>query len=370
MKKLISVFICLLLLVPAAAGCSVRPEEPVAAEEPAAPEEPVATEEPAAPEEPVATEEPAAVEEPTEVRGHYRFQPKVCSSYMTEVFGEVMTETWYRLVDAVMAGEETFACPDAYTYNWVMGQYPDRCFPVLPELIDYCYDRSDPVHDGMGSFTYLVPPEEAAARIAEFAALVEEILNSTLADDYSDLEKALVLYIYFSHHYIYDDEAARPDVYADYLSSYRVLTEGTGICQEFSVAYSYLLLQAGVDASVMSAHREWDGAPHQWSYVRINGHDFHIDPTYVIGDSDSLGYFMMTDGQREREDGYPKDDFVICSHYSTDHPHPAHAAEDDSFREIWDGWFIGFKHEARILNYLVFNEESQPVEKAFDYTGW
>ena len=66
----------------------------------------------------------------------YVFQPKVCSVWLEEVFGETMCETWFNLVDAVMAGEDTFACPDQDTYDWVMGQFPIRCFPVLTELID------------------------------------------------------------------------------------------------------------------------------------------------------------------------------------------------------------------------------------------
>jgi hypothetical protein len=244
------------------------------------------------------------------------------------------------------------------------------CFPVLNDLIYYCYDVEHPVKDGVASFTYLVPEEEAAARIAEFAALVEDILNETLQDDYSDMEKALALYIYFSHHYIYDYVAADPNTAPDYLSSYRVLTTGTGICQEFSVAYAYLLLQAGVDASVMSGNRSYDRMGHQWSYVKINGHDFHIDPTYVIGGADPLAYFMMTDAQREAEDGYSKDDFVLCSHYSQDHPHPEHTADDDSFREIWGGRFLAFDHATRTLSYSAYNDEGELVAKTFDYTGW
>ena len=65
------------------------------------------------------------------------FQPKVCSSYQEGVFGKTMCEAWYKLVDAVMAGEDTFACPDDDTYNWVMGQFPGHSFPVLSDLIDY-----------------------------------------------------------------------------------------------------------------------------------------------------------------------------------------------------------------------------------------
>ena len=72
-----------------------------------------------------------------------------CTAYMEEVFGKAMCETWFHLVDAVMAGEDTFACPDQYTYDWVMGQFPIRCFPVLTELIDFAYDREHSVIDGV-----------------------------------------------------------------------------------------------------------------------------------------------------------------------------------------------------------------------------
>ena len=385
----------LLMLVPA--GCAAGGEtsgtpasDPVSASEPAPDTgKPAEGTEPAAPEDggeglgPGEADDPAETgeadetagpdepEDPEALRGHYRFQPKVCSSYMTAVFGETMTETWFNLVDAVMAGEDTFACPDDDTYNWVMGQYRDRCFPLLVQLIDYCYERDDPVKDGVGSFVYLVPPEEAAARIGEFAALVEEILNSTLRDDYSDFEKALALYLYFSHHYVYDYESARPDFVAlDYLSAYRVLTTGTGICQEFSAAYSYLLLQAGVDASTMSGHRSSDGEAHQWSYVNINGHNFHIDPTYVICINDSLSYFMMDDEQREFADGYSREDFVICSHYSRDHPHPDYTAEDDSFRELWGSYFVEMDHEHHLVTCVTFSEGWKEVVRTVDYSGW
>ena len=129
--------------------------------------------------EPMSTDTPAPLtaeptEEPTpEPQTRFVFQPKVCSVYLEEVFGETMCETWFNLVDAVMAGEDTFACPDKNTYDWVMGQFPRLCFPLLVELIDFAYDRSNPVKDGIGSFTWLVTKEEAAARIEEFAEQIE-----------------------------------------------------------------------------------------------------------------------------------------------------------------------------------------------------
>ena len=371
MRKQLALLLCIVLLALPLAGCGAgsvsapafAPEPTEAAAETAAPA-PTPAETPAA-----VTETPEPTAEPEESEPPFRFQPKVCSSYMRELFGEPMCQAWFALVDAVMAGEDSFPCPDAHTYDWVMGQFPDQCFPVLTELIDYTYDRDDPVKDGLGLFTYKVPREEAAARIAEFAALVEEILNENLEADYSDFEKALALYLFFSDTYSYDYETAFAEGYPDYLSSYRVLSAGTGICQEFSVAYAYLLLQAGVDASNMSGHRTYDGASHQWTYVRIRGQNFHIDPTYVIGNKRSLSYLMMDDDQREAADRYDRRDFVICSNYAQDHPHPDYRAGDDSFRPIWDGRFVSFDHETQTLYYAP-DDGAGAEPESFDYSGW
>ena len=299
------------------------------------------------------------------------FQPKVCSSYQEGVFGKTMCEAWYKLVDAVMAGEDTFACPDDDTYNWVMGQFPGHSFPVLSDLIDYGEDRDHPVKDGVGPITYKVPKDVAANRIQEFAALVEGILNATMRTDYSDLEKALALYRFFSDTYTYDYDAADDNAFRDDLSAYRLLTQRLGICGEISSAYSYLLQQAGVDASTNSGHRGYDGASHQWSFVRINGSNFHIDPTYVLNNKNALCYFMMDDAQREAMDDYDRTDFVPTSCYAQDHLYPDFSADDAAFRELWDGRLISFDPERNIIYYESYDwDTGSYVYREFDYTGW
>ena len=272
---------------------------------------------------------------------HYVFQPKVCSVYMEEVFGPDMCEAWFNLVDAVLAGEDTFACKDQHTYDWMMGQFPEHCLPILYELIDYAWDRENSVVDGVASFTYRVPPEEAKARIAEFGEMIESMLNEIFEDDWSDFEKALALYSYFSEHYEYDYETywKTYDEYVDYTSCYRFFMTGIGICHEISSAYSYLLLQAGVQATTMSGNRAYDQAGHQWSFVRINGKNYHVDPTYALGSGGDLRYFLMTDEKREEEDCYDPATFYAVSNYSRENPHPDYTADDETFRPLWDLFF-------------------------------
>ena len=295
----------------------------------------------------------------------YVFRPRVCSAYMEEVFGKTMCETWFHLVDAVMAGEDTFACPDQYTYDWVMGQFPIRCFPVLTELIDYAYNREHSVVDGVASFTYLVPREEAARRIGEFAQQVEGVLNEALEADDSDFEKVLALYDYFVQHYTYDDETEKKiyETFVDYTTPSRLFREGTGICTEIARAYSYLLMQAGVDAGTVM------GDAHEWSCVRINGVHYHVDPTFAITSPGSLAFFMMTDEQREAT-GFNRDGFVYLSNYSEDHPHPEYTADDDTFSALWDWHLESFSRPEKILRCWKYQEGWEKSYFDFDYTGF
>ena len=316
------------------------------------------------------TDSEAAAEQP---RGHYVFQPKVCSVFMEEVFGKDMCEAWFNLVDAVLKGEDTFACKDQYTYDWMMGQFPENCLPILKELIDYSWDREHSVIDGVASFTYLVPPEEAKTRIEAFGEQIEGMLNEVFLDDYSDFEKCLALYMWFSDHYEYDWDTYMKmyDEYVDYTSCYRFFETGIGICHEISSAYSYLLLQAGVQATTMSGTRAYDLAGHQWSYVRINGKEYHIDPTYVLGTGGTLRYFMMTDEKREEEDSYDPSTFYAVSHYSQDHPHPAYVADDETFAPLWEYEFESFDHETHtVLCPAGQSEYGEWTYFRFDYAGY
>ena len=306
-------------------------------------------------------------------KGHYTFNPKVCSVFLEEVFGRDMCDAWCNLIDAVLAGENTFACKDQHTYDWMMGQFPEHCLPILGELVDFAWDRERSVIDGVASFTYLVPPEEAKARIEEFGRQIEDLLDEVFEDDYSDFEKCLALYVYFSDHYTYDWDTymKMSDEYVEYTSCYRFFQTGIGICHEVSSAYSYLLLQAGVQATTMSGNRSYDHEGHQWSYVRINGKEYHIDPTYVLGTGGALRYFMMTDEKREEEDSYDPATFNAVSHYAQDHPHPAYVADDDTFSPLWDLFFESFDHKTHtVICPIETGDYGERSYFGFDYSGY
>lgn len=296
-----------------------------------------------------------------------KFQPKVCSSYMEDVFGEKMCQAWFSLVDAMMEGKDTFACPDVETFDWVIGQFPHRCFPIVEDMIAYGADPDHPVTDGIGHFSYTVPREEFTAKVSQFAEAVEDILNETVKETDTDFEKALSLYQYFAEHYTYDYDlynALQTDVLnARETSANHVFFEKSGICCELSTAYSYLLMQTGIDATVMS------GDDHQWSYVKLNGKNYHIDPTFALSGSNQLAYFMMDDQQRE-DTGFPKEDFMVTSCYTQEHPAPAYRADDHTFSELWETDCDAIDREQKILTLRSCDEDDNTKTLRFSYKGF
>lgn len=310
------------------------------------------------------TEETTTSAEP-EQESRFTFQPMVCSDFMREVFGETKCEVWSNLVDAMMAGKDTFACPDEDTYGWVMGQFPNHCFPVADGLVETITGDEPAVRDGIAQFRYTVSQEEFQSRVREFAEEVEEILNETMKPDYSDFEKAFVLYQYFAENYWYDYDALN-DMKTDIttmrkLSSGHIFSDKTGICCELSTAYSYLLMQAGVNATVMM------GADHEWSYVEINGKNYHIDPTFALS-GQRLVYFLMDDQQREYTGCGPRKDFIVTSCYAQFNKVPDYKADDDTFSELWDDEYVSLDHEKQCLTVRPFVFGSDAVQEPYQYS--
>ena len=300
----------------------------------------------------------------TEARGHYEFKPVVMSSIFLDIMGEDMFDAYKNYINAVRNGEDEFAVKSENDYDWMIGQFPG-CFQPLY----FVYTESNyggAWKNGKATFQYKISKEELAEKEAEFEKLVVDILNENLRDDYSDFEKALALYIYISTNYTYDYEVLEKlNDEPDYpVSAYRFLTTKHGICSECSTAYSYLLLQAGVDATYAGGNRSSDGEGHGWSYVTINGKNYHIDPTYGMCSPNSLSFFMMTDEQREKEDGYKKSGTTIACHYKGDKNGDKYTADDDTFAPLWGGTFISMDHEKKIINY--YDMDGNPA--TFDYS--
>ena len=302
----------------------------------------------------------------TEARGHYEYKPVVMSSIFLDIMGEDMYDAYKNYVKAVQNGEDEFEVKTEDTYHWMIGQFPAYFQPVYEVYTESNYGSA--FKDGKGTFQYKIPKEELAQKEAEFEEMVTGILNENLRDDYSDVEKILALYIYFSQNYKYDYDTyyrmsneAVPD-----LCAYRFFTTKHGICAECSAAFSFLLLQAGVDATVCGGNDAITDEGHSWTYVTINGKNYHVDPTYVMDSGNRLSYFMMTDEQRYKEGNFKKESMSVASHYKSDKNGNEYTADDDFFAPLWDKYLTSFDPDKNLI-YYVDMEGNQGV---FDYSAF
>ena len=300
----------------------------------------------------------------TEARGHFEYKPVVISSIFREIMGEDMYEAYCNYVTAVQKGEDSFKVKSEEAYDWMIGQFPSQLQPVYFDYTESNYGGA--FKNGSATFQYKISKEDLAAKEKEFEKLVTDILNENLRDDYSDFEKALALYLYIANNCSYDYDLLQkldkdPSLKA---SPYRFLTTKSGICSECSTAYSFLLLQAGVDATIAGGTGS-DNEAHGWSYVTIKGKNYHIDPTYAMGSGNSLSYFMMSDSRREKENGFQKKETTIGCHYKGNHNGNKYDADDGFFKPLWGGTLTSWDHEKKLIHYTDANGENA----VFDYSS-
>ena len=230
----------------------------------------------------------------------FTFNPHVYSPTLGTEIPQDHWDSFYNLCDALRAGGDTFACSSQEAYDFSMDScvlahlLPPSCMKISGES----NDQTKPYENGVGRIYYNIPPEEYVKRQAEFEEKVVDVLNTCLEPDDDDFEKCLKLYRYMEMNYIYEDF---PQGCGDGAYYYTFMTH-KGVCDEISGVYMYLLLQVGVD--VLEVGCTVPTMAHAWNYVIIDGHGYHIDPTWSlmpdheIDASLSLEYFMMTDEHR------------------------------------------------------------------------
>lgn len=288
------------------------------------------------------------------------FKPKVMSSLFRDIMGDDMCEAYYSYIDALMNGEDTFAVKSEDDYGWMLGQFPCNFSPVVDKFVGS--DYASGYKKGRGKFNYLTSREDFVQKEAEFEKLVTDILGETMNEDFTDFEKVFALYIYFADNYKYDYdtlEKMKDDPFVE-LSPYNFLMEKTGICSECAPAFSYLLLQAGVDATVVG------GGDHCWSYVTIGGKNYHVDPTFAMSSGDNLAYLMMTDEQREAEGDFVKKDMTVACHYKGQYNGEKYTADDDYFAPLWNGFLLQWDRENKKIDYSDYSGNVH----TFDYSSF
>ncbi len=159
---------------------------------------------------------------------------------------------------------------------------------------------------------YAVSGSELELARQVYADTINDIL-STVHSEWTDLQKALYLHDYLCSHYAYDENLQR-------YSAYELLTEGTGVCQAYTLVYDALLTACGIDSSYVIS-REMN---HSWNVVTIDGKQYNVDATYNDPSPDQLGkvshtHFLCSDSKFTADHSFsPTEGFGQCADSSYD----------------------------------------------------
>lgn len=154
-----------------------------------------------------------------------------------------------------------------------------------------------------GIFTSINMVFDSAYYDASKINAFQSVCNSILAgvdSSMSDVEKALYLHDYLVTHNDYDT------TYSKY-NAYNALVNQTSVCQGYSLAYLYLMKQAGVETGYVTS----DTMNHAWNYVKIDGVTYFVDNTFDDPISSGAPCYRMYCGHSHF--------LVNCSTLSSDH---------------------------------------------------
>lgn len=143
---------------------------------------------------------------------------------------------------------------------------------------------------------YTCTQEEYAQQLATVDNKFNEIL-SKLDNSMSDKEKALVVHDYLCTNFYYDHTASIFDMY-------NFVTEGSGVCQSYMLAYNYILNKLNIESFPVIS----DDINHTWNMANLDGEYYQIDVTWDDYSYQLLGwanhnYFMLTDSEMSSTHG-------------------------------------------------------------------
>ena len=303
-------------------------------------------------------------------RGHAQFEPHIFSDMSRDFYGEEQEQSFYNMVDAIRAGEDTFDSSERILYNWSVARFSTWYYPVSTACIETSYSFYDKEQwkNGKGLIRYTVTPEEAAGLIREFEQLICDTLDDCIADDYTDFEKALALYEYITENWTYDHEMYEHINEYEWTSKgsiYRCLKERLGICWEIAGLYEYLLLQCGIGAEDAEGTNTVLDELHAWAYITLGEEGYNVDPTWGLSDgrAPELRYFCFTDKEREERDNFPFDTCFILGTDEMMRPEQGIFANDETYAELWPGYYIGLDRTAKKVIY----EDVDGILHGFSY---
>ena len=175
------------------------------------------------------------------------------------------------------------------------------------------------------NITYTVSYLSDAAQEEKVDRAEKEVFQKLKLNGKSDYQKIKAIYDYICSNVSYDYTNLNDDTYIQKYTAYAALIDKTAVCQGYASLLYRMVLDAGVDARVISGDA---GGPHAWNIVQLNGRYYNLDATWDAG-RDKYFYFlknMKGFSDHERNDKYSSTEFTEAypmaeSDYPVNHVH-------------------------------------------------
>jgi transglutaminase-like putative cysteine protease len=230
----------------------------------------------------------------------FKFNPYVLTSEYQELYGDEFIETYKNFVNAYLNYETSFSCP-SLDYAYIISSMQSTNFPLFNADARFDYDNLYDEQTKTIQIAYVSESKEQHEElISKFVKNLSAIIENNIMKNDNDLIKAISLYRAFSSSVSYNYDAACSDMIVD-VSPYNAIVNGNGICQSFAGAYTYLLLQTGIDANTCIGMTYDCSAAHEWTILKLDGKYYYADPTFENSETGGVGlkYFGITTTERE-----------------------------------------------------------------------
>lgn len=231
-----------------------------------------------------------------------------------DLYGDEFIQAYENFVFAYLNYENEFLC-SSVDYAYLIISMQAYNFPLFNSDAYFDYDNLYDAQTGTMYIYYLSKSKEQHDElISSFVDNLSELIENNVMQNHNDLIKAVSIYRAFSSKVSYNYDALNNETIVD-VSPYNAIMNYNGICQSFAGAYTYLLLQLGIDANTCTGTTYDNSTAHEWTILKLDEKYYYADPTFENADTGGYGlmYFGITTQEREYAGNYNPQFFNIGS---------------------------------------------------------
>lgn len=240
------------------------------------------------------------------------------------------------IIDAVNESQEQVDL-SAYTQNNQMTIDAIRIAAYIDPIAEIAVFNKDSSKPGVYKISYGCSIEEHQSLVTEFNQKIESIVKSCAGQAQTDTEYAMAVFEYLVDQCQYDyntyENAREAGITSkesalrySQMSVYHVFMDGSGVCQQFTRAFSLLLQQADIPTFEIVAisnvpfasnnaiyngksEGELFGINHMWNLMQLSGKWYGADVTFAVSAKESAAdasdaviyqYFGMSDATMQK----------------------------------------------------------------------